>query len=310
VLHRIGFHQSADSLGRCRGKNPTPTRSVIAILSIYMDIIYEILPFVKGIGENGAKKLAASLDPGGFKRYNEQKQRKKGAAHRMKKETHDERPGVLFDLDGTLWDATATTAEAWREVLANHPEVECREAITRERIQTYMGLTNEELAEVLFSHLPYEEAFSLILESCTIENRRLPETGGQLYPGTEAMLDRLLSLGYRLFIVSNCQDGYIEAFLHAHRMEHRFTDWECSGRTGRSKGDNILSLMERNGIRKALLVGDTDSDRAGAEYAKIPFIYCRYGFGHTLGRGSATGYDGAVDGPEELPQQIRSIFEA
>lgn len=227
----------------------------------------------------------------------------------MKKETHDERPGVLFDLDGTLWDATVTTAEAWREVLAKHPEVECREGITRERIQTYMGLTNEELAEVLFPRLPYEEAFSLIKESCTIENERLPVAGGQLYPGTEDMLDRLLSLGYRLFIVSNCQDGYIEAFLEAHHMKHRFTDWECSGHTCQSKGDNILSLMERNGIQKALLVGDTDSDRAGAEYAKIPFIYCRYGFGQTFGRGSATGYDGAVDWPKELPQLIRSIFE-
>ena len=31
--------------------------------------------------------------------------------------------GVIFDLDGTLWDATEVTAETWVEVLKKHPEV-------------------------------------------------------------------------------------------------------------------------------------------------------------------------------------------
>ncbi len=218
------------------------------------------------------------------------------------------RVGVLFDLDGTLWDATATTAGAWQEVLKRHPEAKSALPLTRETVQTYMGLTNEELATLLFPTLPFGEAFALINESCAIENARLPVAGGELYLGVEKMLDELIEKGYRLFIVSNCQDGYIEAFLEAHHMKNRFADWECSGRTGQSKGENIRAVLKRNGITKAIYVGDTVSDGEGAREAQIPFVYCRYGFGEAFGRGRAESYDAAVSSPAELPHPIAEML--
>ena len=52
-------------------------------------------------------------------------------------------------------------------------------------------------------------------EMCSYENEYLSIHGGTLYPGLEDTLKELKK-NYRLFIVSNCQSGYIEAFLHAH----------------------------------------------------------------------------------------------
>ena len=54
---------------------------------------------------------------------------------------------------------------------------------------------------------------------------------------------------YKLFIVSNCQDGYIECFFKAHKLDKYFTDYECPGRTGLSKGENNKLIIERNNLK-------------------------------------------------------------
>ena len=207
---------------------------------------------------------------------------------------------VLFDLDGTLWNASGVTADAWVRVLADHPDVKPRIPLTPDNVRKYMGLTNEELAEVYFPDLPFAEAFDLMMESCAWENRWLPERGGILYEGADETLRELHRRGVRLFVVSNCQDGYIEAFLTAHRMHGIIGDWECSGRTGKCKADNIADVIRRNHLCCPVYMGDTTSDKTGADGAGIPFIYAKYGFGESEGRGRVTDYSDSVDSIREL----------
>lgn len=208
---------------------------------------------------------------------------------------------VIFDLDGTLWDATGVTADTWVEVLARHPDVTPAMPLDRDAVCRYMGLTNEELAGIFFPTLPYEAAFSLMRESCALENEWLPVRGGILWPGVAETLKQLKNEGYRLFVVSNAQDGYVESFLTAHRFWDLFEDRESSGRTGHGKADNIRDVIRRRGLRSPVYVGDTVSDAEGAHGAGIPFVYCRYGFGETFGRGRTDDYEYAVDRFDELP---------
>lgn len=208
---------------------------------------------------------------------------------------------VIFDLDGTLWDATSVTEATWAEVFRRHPGLQSAEELSSYNIKKYMGLTNEELAGIFFPTLPFDDAFALMNESCDLENEWLPERGGVLYPAVRGTFDRLHETGYRLFIVSNCQDGYIEAFLDAHQMRDRIGDWECSGRSGMSKADNIREIIRRNGLTGAVYVGDTVSDRNGARGAGVPFVYCLYGFGEAYGRGKTDDYDAAITSLAELP---------
>jgi len=212
---------------------------------------------------------------------------------------------ILFDLDGTLWDATNVTAETWTEVLARHPEVKCAIPIDHETICRYMGLTNEELAEIFFPELPFDEAFALMGESCALENEWLPERGGILYDGVEETLFRLKTEGYRLFVVSNCQAGYIEAFLWAHGLGDRFEDIECTGNTGLCKAENIRLITERNGLTAPVFVGDTISDGSAARTAGIPFVYAKYGFGELCGRGRTDDYDMEITTFREVADVIR-----
>ena len=208
---------------------------------------------------------------------------------------------ILFDLDGTLWDATEVTAETWVEVLKNHPEVKPKLPLDIHTIKKYMGLTNEELAGVFFPDLPYEKAFAMMNASCDLENKWLPERGGRLYPHDRETLLKLCEMGLRLFIVSNCQDGYIEAFIKAHHMEKYFEDTECWGRTRLSKGESNKILIARNHLKNPIYVGDTAGDYQSAVDAGIPFVYAAYGFGEV----QDCAYE--IQSIRELPEVLERV---
>lgn len=206
---------------------------------------------------------------------------------------------IFFDLDGTLWDATKAIADGWNIVLREHPDVIPSEPITLECIRYYMGLTNEELGAILFPSLASESQMKMMRASCAIENQVLGETGGILYPN---VLETLAVLSERipLFIVSNCQCGYIECFLGANGGAPFITDHLCADDTKREKAENIRILVERYGLKSPVLVGDTSSDSIAAEKAGIPFIYAKYGFGEQFGRGRVKDYRFFIDSFEEL----------
>ena len=88
-----------------------------------------------------------------------------------------------------------------------------------------------------------------------------------------------LGTGRRLFIVSNCQCGYIDAFLSSVGVADLFVDYEEWERTGLVKGENIRLVMNRNHVSKAVYIGDTQKDQDAAKLAGIPFIHAAYGFG-------------------------------
>ncbi len=184
--------------------------------------------------------------------------------------------GLIFDLDGTLWDSGQGICETWKEVISRYPQV--KSTVTVEKLHACMGLQLEEIARRLFPELDDTMQKKLMDECCEYENEYLENHGGILYPQLESVLKRL-SEKYKLFIVSNCQCGYIESFFKAHDMEKYFTDIECYGNTGKSKGENNILLIKRNNLKNPVYIGDTAGDAKSALDAGVPFIYARYGFG-------------------------------
>ncbi len=85
------------------------------------------------------------------------------------------------------------------------------------------------------------------------------EHGATLYDKLEDTL-KVLSKKYKLFIVSNCQDGYIETFMKFYNLDKYFVDFECPGRTNLSKAENIKIVIERNNLKHPVYVGDTQMD--------------------------------------------------
>lgn len=184
--------------------------------------------------------------------------------------------GIIFDLDGTLWNTTETIVPIWNKVLKCHDETD--KQITVSEMNGYMGKTLEQIAELMLPKLDRETVMSILYECCNAEQKYLRQLGGKLY---DNLTDTLIKLkeNYSLFIVSNCQDGYVQSFLDFHKFNDVFNDFEMSGRTGRTKGENIKMIISRNQLDKAVYVGDTQSDFDAANQAGVPFVFAEYGFG-------------------------------
>ena len=185
--------------------------------------------------------------------------------------------GIIFDMDGTLWDSSENVAVSWNLAISRAGYV--REALTKEDIQGVMGKTMDDIADILFADLEKAERTELLQECCQMENDYLREHGGVLYDGVEETFRRLSERGYLLFIVSNCQSGYIEAFLDHYKLWDYISDTECYGNNLCQKGENIRLVTERNGLEHAVYVGDIQGDYDASCKAGVSFIHAAYGYG-------------------------------
>ena len=185
--------------------------------------------------------------------------------------------GLLFDLDGTLWDSVDAICVSWNRTLEELAP-EYAGTVTRQRLLPCMGLLLPDILDRLAPDLGRKRAAPLLDKLLEEENRHLAAHGGTLYPRVPETLAELAGK-YPLFIVSNCQAGYIEAFFQAHGLGRYFTDFENPGRTGKAKGENIALVAARNGLKRPLYIGDTQGDCSAAAQAGVPFLHAAYGFG-------------------------------
>ena len=182
---------------------------------------------------------------------------------------------IGFDLDGTLWNSLQAVSDSWKRACEDIPDVR---RPSDEEIRGVMGLPPLGIATTLFPYLTKSRAMEVFAHLTEVEIAHVAKVGGVLVDGLEETLGDL-SKKYPLYIVSNCQKGYIEAFLSYHRLEKYFADHEDAETTGLTKGQNIRLVMERNGWDETVYVGDTVGDQRAAKEANVPFLFAAYGFG-------------------------------
>lgn len=185
--------------------------------------------------------------------------------------------GLIFDMDGTLWDSSKNVAASWNEKLRELGYID-RPAITQQDIMGVMGLTMDKIADIIFADFSKEKRMTLLDRCCAYENEYLRRHGAVLYPRLSETL-AILRRQYPLFIVSNCQQGYIEAFLDHYQFGDCFTDIECYGNNLKGKGENIALIAQRNGLDRAYYIGDIQGDYDATKQAGFDFIHAAYGFG-------------------------------
>lgn len=184
---------------------------------------------------------------------------------------------IIFDLDGTLWNTSAVCLEAWQRALKSFDYI--RETVSKSDLDSVFGVQHDLIGKKLFPYLTKAQQDEAMHRCFEIEIEMILKHGGGLFENVEHTLN-VLSDKYRLFIVSNCQQGYIEAFYEVHKLKHFFTDHECSGNTGLPKANNIKSIIERNNLKHPVYIGDTTGDFEASKANDIPFIYAAYGFGN------------------------------
>ena len=184
---------------------------------------------------------------------------------------------IIFDLDGTLWDSRKEVADSWSEIISKY---DCdRKSITFQEINDLMGKTIDEIEDLLYPELPKAKRTEILYECGENEIEYLSRHGAKLFDNLEDTLDKL-SKKYKLFIVSNCQPGYIEVFLDYYNLNKYFVDHECPKSADVVKSDNIKLIVNRHNLKHAVYVGDTQGDANATKDAGLEFVFASYGFGH------------------------------
>ncbi len=186
--------------------------------------------------------------------------------------------GIIFDIDGTIWDTTEVVAQAWNVAIdKNFPQVP---HVTANELKKQFGKTMDEIAQNLFHCLSKENQSILIEECCIAEQDFLHKSDRNLtYNGIIEVIQQLAQK-YSIFIVSNCQSGYIPVVLEKNNLHAYIKDCECFGGTGLGKAENISLIIKRNNLKNPVYIGDTLGDFLACKDAGVPFIWAKYGFGH------------------------------
>lgn len=186
---------------------------------------------------------------------------------------------IVFDLDGTLWDTTPSCVVAWNACVQKLG-IDFR-TIVDEDLRLVTGKPHDECIRITFQGLKDSEIDALIKMTEVEDTATITRMGGQLYPGVEEGLTQLAKK-HPLFIVSNCQSGYIETFLELSGLGPLFKDFECYGNTMRPKGYNLAQIIKRNELKSPVMVGDASGDEIAARECSIPFLFVTYGFGEPI----------------------------
>ena len=185
------------------------------------------------------------------------------------------RDSIIFDLDGTLWDASETVVRAFNDSIQ---AIGFDINLTSQTVRDFSGMKMDDIFTQYFSFVPKGKLKEFETIYAEKESQYLQQFGGELFPKVKETLEKLAE-NYRLFIVSNCMKGYIENFIEFFSFEDLFEDFECFGNDGLPKDKKIRMIVERNNLQNPVYVGDTIWDKESSEKAGVDFIHAAYGFG-------------------------------
>ena len=181
---------------------------------------------------------------------------------------------LIFDMDGTLWDAVDSYCKIWDRTFAD-----CgieHAPVTREELLRLMGRHLEDIIAVLAPSLAGDTGFLEHLDAN--ERSMMPVLSGKFYPGVRETI-AALAPGRKLFMVSNCGSHGLSNFINLAGIAPYITEALSHGGTGKTKAENIAQLIHSYNLRSPYYVGDTQGDADAAHSAGARMIYCRYGFG-------------------------------
>jgi len=190
----------------------------------------------------------------------------------------NEKPdSLIFDMDGTLWDALDVYVSSWNSGLR---EEQVERIVTAEEIGSMMGMDSSKVLNSILPGYSTEEQYR-IYETINRHRAQQVETlGGRLYDGVIDGIKKL-STKYQLFIVSNCPEGMILLFMKWAGITDYIVDEMAYGFNNKPKHYNIQHLIKKHKLKNPIYIGDTEGDRIESELAGVPFVFFSFGFGKT-----------------------------
>lgn len=181
---------------------------------------------------------------------------------------------VIFDLDGTLFQAHTVSIPAVQEVFQSFGLPVPPAAA----ILPFFGRPGSEWHPWLRSQCPPERADALVDAVDRREWEMIAERG-RLYPGVRAALGALRDIAAAMAICSNGPREYVEQVLESRRLTFLFdvVRYRRAGDTG--KPQMVAELLTLVRARPAVVVGDRWDDIAAAHENGLRAVGAAYGYG-------------------------------
>ena len=186
--------------------------------------------------------------------------------------------GIIFDIDGTIWDSTNVVEKAWNDAFK---ELGYEKRTTAAELKGLFGLPMDEIFKSLVPDAAKEDTEVFEPLCSRYEFEYLEKNGGIVYPGGKETIEKL-SENHILAIVSNCQAGYIELVMRKTGIEPFIKDHLCPDDSGLLKAGNIKLIAERLNMKNPVYVGDIAKDEIASREAGVAFIHAAYGFGEGI----------------------------
>ena len=183
--------------------------------------------------------------------------------------------GIIFDIDGTIWDSTGRVEMAWNKALA---ELGYERRTDAAELKGLFGLPMYDIFNALVPGISRDKIDEFDKLCSKYEFEYLEEEGGIVYEGVNETMEKL-SKNHKIAIVSNCQSGYIELVMRKTGIEPFISVHYCPGDTGLLKADNIKLTAKELGLKNPVYVGDIEKDEIASREAGVKFIHAAYGFG-------------------------------
>lgn len=182
---------------------------------------------------------------------------------------------LIFDMDGTLWDAVDSYCEVWNECFRAFG---VERVVMRRELVECMGLPLDEIYRRIAGDSPVisPEAYLPRLEQ--LEKEMMPRLGGKPYPHMRECMEQL-SEHYAVFLLSNCGVNGLTDMMRHTGITPFVTEAVTFGATQRPKNENMRMLCDKYGLKQAVYVGDTEGDCQQTRLAGLPFVFAAYGFG-------------------------------
>ena len=185
---------------------------------------------------------------------------------------------IIFDVDGTLWEATDIVVEAMEWLSTKYPEIKRKDI---KIIQSIMGLPMNDLIPILMPEVDKSEAVSIFQLLVEKDFELIQQKGAHLYADIPEVV-ATLSQKYKLGIVTNNYNEYAEIFLDKSGLKKYFSDYIGASTLRLTKAQAISEMVKRNKSRHAVYIGDIEKDLFAAQEANVDFIHARYGFGKNV----------------------------
>jgi phosphoglycolate phosphatase len=186
---------------------------------------------------------------------------------------------LIFDIDGTLWNASPASAKGWNIGLA---KLGIDQEVSSAQIEKVAGNPFEECVDILLpgirANVP--KLFDTLNKW---ETEVVRTEGGEFFDGVREGI-RQLAERYKIFLVSNCQEWYMGLFLDFSNLKPALAGFDCHGLSGLPKDKMLFRLKDAHALYNPVYIGDTAGDETAAKMAGMAFIHAAWGFGRPEGK--------------------------